>query len=61
MAALTAHEGQHGIDQREGLPQRGLGKYDRRGDSRVYHWAGVCKRGIEFQICLRHLGPQLAC
>jgi RHS repeat-associated protein len=23
-AALTVHEGQHGVDQREGLPQRGL-------------------------------------
>jgi hypothetical protein len=49
MAALTAHEGQHGIDQREGLPQRGLANTTAEETRAFTTGQGYVSEGLNFK------------
>ena len=47
-AGTAAHEGQHGIDQREGLPQRGFDA-TRAGESNAFTTQGYVSEGLGFK------------
>jgi RHS repeat-associated protein len=48
-AALTAHEGQHGVDQREGLPQRGLANTTAEENRAFTTGQGYVSEGLGFK------------
>ena len=48
-AALTAHEGQHGIDQREGLPQRGMANTAAEENRAFTTGQGYVSEGLGFK------------